>query len=246
MNPFTIITRLLGRLFNRRTEVPEFRPPRPLDRRARRTARRNARSSYAGPPSGESYAAHQLQALHSLLVHIFRNDQEVSAARAVLSQRAYAVADATAEMARITAETAAALAAARGVPATTSDPADTARWQAGVRAHAEETAGREALRAARAAEVEAQRELDRIGTNALDRLVDAASAGVVHINAYLAVFNQERDHRGRAGIGLLDDDIVEELVRRAVRRVDVSDAPATEAPAADRPDADTGGAGVAA
>lgn len=226
MSVLAAFRRLLGRVFGRnpnrgRTAIPGFAPPEPPDRATSELAERGARAHYQGPPAGEPHAAHLLQALTSHLTHLFRTDEELRAAQASAVDAQNALADATNELPRVLGRTQDALHLGAGVPSTADTPQESARWAIGARARAERRDAEETIASARRASVDAARHLATVESRSIDRLAEAAAAGLVPINAYLAAFDQARAHDSRPGIGLLGEATVHDLVRRAVTPIDV-------------------------
>lgn len=226
MRIIDLLRRLRDRRFGRGTHrrgVADagFAPPRPADRAALKLAQRNARSMYQGPPEGEPHVGHHLQALGSHLTRLFRTDEELRSAQGAVVDAGHALADATNELPRVLARTEDALHHGAGVPPIVADPAEAARWTASARALTERRAAEEAVVVARQADVSATRHLQTVESRAIDRLAEAAAAGLVPINAYLAAFDQARAGLARQGIGLLGEEMVHDLVRRAVRPIDL-------------------------
>lgn len=229
MRMIDLLRRLRDRLFGRdpnRRRVADtgFAPPRPADRATLKLAKRNARSAYQGPPEGEPHVAHHLQALGSHLTRLFRTDEELRSAQGGVVDAGHALADATNEQPRVLARTQEAVQRGAGVAPTVADPAEAARWTVSARANTERRAAEEAVVAARQADVSATRHLQTVESRAIDRLAEAAASGLVPINAYLAAFDQARARLGRQGIGLLGEEMIHDLVRRAVRPIDLQPA----------------------
>ena len=198
-------------------------------RRLGRQAKGAGKVAHDGDARTEATTAATLRRVEAHLVAAYRYDGGIRAATLTLGAAEGELAAALDTVGVVEERTQTPIADALGVAA--DDVAQQVAWTAGSQARAERARAQDGVTAARRAHTVATTALQEAGRGAVDRLLIAAETGVDAANAYLTLYDRARARRGRPPVGLLERDVAEELVRRALRPVDLD--PPDAAPAAD-------------
>jgi hypothetical protein len=195
--------------------------PARFDRATRKLAKRSAASTYNGDAEHEPHIAWMLTQLRSTLAELYRSDPALHAARAAMPAANAALAAAINELPGVHTRTQQPIQNGASASPMADEAAERARWTGAAVARAERRAAERRRDACQRAHDSAERSEQDATVRVIDRLAEVASAGLVVVNAYAAVFNHERLQLGRQGIGLLTPDLVVQLVRETVTPIDL-------------------------
>lgn len=189
-----------------------------------RLARRSVAVPHTGPTEDEPHVATIVRQTEAHVTARHRTDAELEAAQVALTAATTGLTEATNAIGEVERRTAAAIAAAAGLDP--HDPSHEAAWTAGSRARSERRAARDAEAAARRALADATHGFETASRRAIEAALVAAEAGVDVAGAYLDRYNAACAGRGRPGIGILGREVAEDVVRRAIRPLDLGEEPA--------------------
>lgn len=206
--------RLLLRSVTARRRRPG--PLRTVDSDVVALAQQSAIDGYEGPREEEPYVSLQLQVLRATMASVFRTSTALRGAQAAELSARRGVTAAEEEELRVRSETKAMVAAGERTGHDPSEPAQIARVTASVAQQRRDKVV-EAVTAATNAHLQALNALQAAEEAVIDELGITAEQALPAINSYLAIFDQQRLYVGRPGLGQLDNNVVQRLVRETLR-----------------------------